>query len=197
MLSSMALNITVLLSNNTSLLCSSTLLNLLRCLLRTIIRTTPLKHTNRSNHSMVRNSPHNSSKLQLLNLHMDTVCPLINPLMADHHNSGVLRRIDLLSMQMQIVVVVAFLMPEAVMKHLSWVPLYVWALVTIEEVVTWLKRAVASPNSIQPIKLHLLLSLSHRIKVINHQRTFMGADNVHLLIPIRSTLALIEAREGT
>jgi hypothetical protein len=87
------------------------------------------------------------------------------------------------------VVVVAFTMPEAVMKHLSWALQFVWVLITIEAVVTWLKRAVASPNSIQPIKLHLLHSLSHRIKPIHH-RTFM-ADNVHHLIPIHITLALI------
>ncbi len=124
---------------------------------------------------------------------MDTVCPLISSLlMADHHNSGQVH-LRMLDHPLMHVVVVAFIIPEAVMKHLSWVLLFVWVLITIEEVVTWLKRAVASPNSIQTIKLHLLPSLSHHIKAIHH-RTFM-ADNVHLLIPILTTLALIGVEE--
>jgi hypothetical protein len=90
-------------------------------------------------------------------------------------------------------VVVAFLMPEAVMMHLSWVLQFVWVLIMIVEVVTWLKRAVAIPNSIQTIKLHLLPSLSLHIKVILQWPSM--ADNVHHLIPIHTTLALIGVEE--
>jgi hypothetical protein len=190
---SMAHRITVHRNNNTlnSLPCSM-LLNLLLCLLRTIILTTLHKHTI-SSHSMVRSNPRSNSKLLNLLL-MDTVCPLISSsLMADHHSSGQVHLRMLAHHLMHNVVVVAFTMPEAVMKHLSWALQFVWVLITIEEVVTWPKRAVASLNSIQTIKLHLLPSLSHRIKVIHH-RTFM-ADNVHHLIPIHTTLALIGVEE--
>jgi hypothetical protein len=90
-------------------------------------------------------------------------------------------------------VVVAFLMPEAVMKHLSWALQFVWVLITIGVVVTWLKRAVATPNNIQIIKLHLPPSLSLRIKVILQWHSM--ADSVHHLIPIHTTQALIGVEE--
>jgi hypothetical protein len=177
-------------SSTLSNLPCSILLNPLLCLLRIIIPTTLRKHTN-SSHSMVRSNPSSSSKL--LNLPLDTVCPLISSRrMAGLHNSGkVLPRIDHLSIMYG--VVVAFLMPEAVMMHLSWVLQFVWVLIMIVEVVTWLKRAVAIPNSIQTIKLHLLPSLSLHIKVILQWPSM--ADNVHHLIPIHTTLALIGVEE--
>jgi hypothetical protein len=141
---------------------------------------------------MVRSNPSSSSNL--LNLLLDTVCPLIsNRRRVDLHNSGkALLRIDHLTIIMH-GVVVAFLMPEAVMKHLSWVLQFVWVLITIEAVVTWLKRAVAIPNSIQIIKPHLPPSLSLRIKVTLQWHSM--ADSVHHLIPIHTTLALIGVEE--
>jgi len=90
-------------------------------------------------------------------------------------------------------VVVAFLMPEAVMKHLSWALQFVWVLIMIEEVVTWLQWAVAIPNNIQTINLHLLHLFSLHIKVILQLHSM--ADNVHHLIPILTTLALIGVEE--
>jgi hypothetical protein len=165
-------------------------LNPLLCLLRITIPTTLHKHTNNSSHSMVRSNPHSSSKL--LNLLLDTVCPLISRRMVDLHNSGkVLRRTDHLSIIYGVVVV--FLMPEAVMKHLSWALQFVWVLIMIEEVVTWLQWAVAIPNNIQTINLHLLHLFSLHIKVILQLHSM--ADSVHHLIPILTTLALIGVEE--
>jgi hypothetical protein len=192
-LSSMARLIMVLPNSNTlnNLLCSM-LLNPLLCLLRTIIPTTLRKHTV-SSHSMARNNLNNHSKH--LNLPLDTVCPPISSRsMVDPHSSGkVLLKLDHLSIIHG--VVVAFLMLEAVMKHLSWALQFVWVLIMIEAVVTWLKRAVAIPSSFRTIKLHLLPLLSLHIKVILQYLSM--ADNVHHLILIPTTLALIGVGEET
>jgi hypothetical protein len=114
---------------------------------------------------------------------MGTVSHLINHPMEVLHNSGrVPLRTDHLSVT--IVVVAVFLMLVEVMKHLSWALLFVWDLITSVEVI-WLKRAMASPISIQiTIKPRLLLFLSQLIKAIRNRIL----DSVHLLILTPTTL---------
>jgi hypothetical protein len=131
---------------------------------------------------MVRNNHHNHSKTLNLLL-MGTVSPLINHLMEVLHNSGrVHLRTDRLSIT--IVVVAVFLMLVEAMKHLSWALLFVWDLTTSVEVI-WLKRAMASPTSIQiTIKIRLLPFLSQLIKAIRNRIL----DSVHPLILTPTTL---------
>jgi hypothetical protein len=131
---------------------------------------------------MVRNNHHNHSKTLNLLL-MGTVSPLTSHLMEVLHNSGrVHLRTDHLSIT--IVVVAVFLMLVEVMKHLSWALLFVWDLITSVEVI-WLKRAMASPTSIQiTIKLRLLPFLSQLIKAIRNRIL----DSVHPLILTPTTL---------
>jgi len=114
---------------------------------------------------------------------MGTVSPLTNHLMGVLHSSGrVHLRTDHLSII--IVVVAVFLMLVEVMKHLSWALLFVWDLTTSVEVI-WLKRAMASPTSIQiTIKLRLLPFLSQIIKAIRNRIL----DSVHLLTLTPTTL---------
>jgi hypothetical protein len=116
--------------------------------------------------------------------------------MVDPHSSGkVLLKLVHLSIIHGVVVAVAFSTLEAVMKHLSWALQFVWVLIMIEAVVTWLKRAVAIPSIFRTIKLHLLPLLSLHIKVILQYLSM--ADNVHHLILIPTTLALIGVGEET
>jgi len=140
--------------------------------------------------STVRNNPHSNSRI-LSNLLMDTIVFLtIRHLIAALNNSGQVH-LSMVSRHSMagVVVVVVSIMVEVVMKPLLWGPQFAWDLTTSEET-TWLKRAMASPHSIQIIRvLHLFHSLSLHIKVIHH-RTFME-DSVHHLTPIHSTLALI------
>jgi len=167
--------------------------NLLLCLRRTTILTMPHKHTNLSSHSMVRSNHRSSFKLPNLLL-MVTVCPLINLLMGDLHSSGLVlpsKHVPLLTIT---VVEVALVTAVEVMKHLSWVLLFVWVLIMSAEVVIWLKRAMAFLINMQIISLHLLLSPNHLIKAI---RLKISEDSVHHLILIHTTLALTGAEEET
>jgi hypothetical protein len=151
------------------------------CNHRTTIPTTPLRPTD-SSHSMVHNNHRNHFKTLNLLL-MGTVSPLTNHLMEVLHNSG---RVHLKTDHLSIIIVVVavFLMLVEVMKHLSWVLLFVWDLTTSVEVIR-LKRAMASPISIQiTIKLRLLPFLSQIIKAIRHRIL----DSVHLLILTPTTL---------
>jgi hypothetical protein len=103
--------------------------------------------------------------------------------MVGRHNSGLVLLNKLVLLSITIVVVVVFKVLVEVMKLLLWVLPFVWVLTTIE-VVIWPKRAMASLHIIHLIKLLLLRSLNHRIKVFRH----MIMDSVHLLIPILITL---------
>lgn len=64
----------------------------------------------------------------------------------------------------------------------------------MNEETTWLKRALAFPNHMQVIQLHLFPFLSHSIKAIRH--ISLKQDSVRQLIPILTT-PLIGAEEAT
>jgi hypothetical protein len=192
MRNNMALLTTVLPSSSTlsSRPCNINLSQLL-CRPRTIILITLHRPTNLSSHSMVRNNLPSNFSLRSLLL-MVTVCHLINHLMVDRPNSGLVPLSKLVLLLTIIVVVVALVMAVEATKPLSWALLFVWVLIMNAEVVIWLKRAMAFLISMQIINLHLHLSLSHLIKATHLK---ISEDSVHHLIPIHTTLALIGAEE--